>query len=210
MNKIKRTVCMKKIYVLVIGVCLIASCSKSSVEQEQDLCKDAKSVPQITFMKLSNTYALKKSLLGDFYKQDSIAVTFKYQDAEADIGTNPNQNIVNADGSRFSGYIDIYKKNTDGTFTKLVFKESYNFLLLPVPTQGGLVVSASNYPLRITSLSSCSGEITYSMLFDLALLNFVGGLKLNDKIKFQLYIKDRVGNTSNTIETTETTLSENP
>jgi hypothetical protein len=101
---------MKKIYGLVIGVCLMVSCSKSNIEQEQDLCKDAKSVPQITFVKLSNTYALKKSFLGDLYKQNSISVTFKYQDAEADIGTNPFQKILNADGVNQSMYIDLYKK----------------------------------------------------------------------------------------------------
>ncbi|MDZ7900036.1 MAG: hypothetical protein U5N85_18695 [Arcicella sp.] len=201
---------MKKIYILVIGIFLIASCSKSSIEQEQDLCKDAKSVPQITFVKLSNTYALKKNILDNFYKQDSISVTFTYQDTEADIGTNFSQTIVNSDGSRFSGYVDIYKKNADLTFTKLVTKESYNFFLSPVNTKSSLEINASNYLVRITSLSSCSGEITYSMLFDLALLEYVGGLKLNDKVKFQLYIRDRVGHTSNIIETSETTLSENP
>ena len=33
---------MKRIYSLVFGLCVLVSCSKSSVEQEQDLCKDAK------------------------------------------------------------------------------------------------------------------------------------------------------------------------
>lgn len=205
---------MKRIYSFVIGVCLMISCSKNSVEQEQDLCKDAKSVPQITAVKLSNIYSLKQSVLGYLYKQDSIAVTFKYKDIEADIGTTANlilaNPLVNTDGSRMSGYVNIFKKNVDNTFTKLVLKESYDFIILPVPTQAGLVVIGSNYPLRVVSLSSCSGEITYSMMFELDILNYVGGLKLNDKIKFQIYIKDRAGHISNTIETSETTLSENP
>ncbi len=199
---------MKRIYSLVIGLCVLISCSKNSVEQEQDLCKDAKSVPQITFLKLSNTYVLYKGLLGTS-KQDSIAMTFKYQDVEADLGTDINKKIVNANGSRETGYVDIFKKNTDGTFTKLVIKEPFNFNLLPVPTQGGQVIGGTYYPLRITSLSSCSGEITYSIMLYLDLLSNIN-LKLNDKIKFQIYVKDRAGNTSNVIETTETTISENP
>ena len=71
---------MKRIFSLVIGLYVLVSCSKSSVEQEQDLCKDAKSVPQITFIKLSNTFSNRVNLFGDKVKQDSIAITFKYQD----------------------------------------------------------------------------------------------------------------------------------
>ena len=199
---------MKRIFSLVMGICLMVSCSKSSVEQEQDLCKDAKSVSQIIFVKLSNTYSNRVNLLGYNVKQDSIAMTFKYQDSEADLGTNISQKIVNADGSRETGYVEIFKKNADGTFSKLVFQETLNFSLVPVPTQGGQVVSGSNYPLRITSLSSCSGEITFSTRFELSFLSNIG-LKLNDKIKFQIYLKDRALHISNIIETTETTLSEN-
>lgn len=69
---------MKRIYSLVIGVCLLVSCSKSSVKQEQDLCKDTKSVPQITFVKLTDTFSNRINLFGDKVKQDSIAITFKY------------------------------------------------------------------------------------------------------------------------------------
>ena len=69
---------MKKIYSLVIGVYLMVSCSKSSVEQEQDLCKEAKSVPQITFVKLSNTFSNRVNLFGDKVKQDSIGLQVPY------------------------------------------------------------------------------------------------------------------------------------
>ena len=200
---------MKRIYSLVIGVCLLVSCSKSSVKQEQDLCKDTKSVPQITFVKLTDTFSNRINLFGDKVKQDSIAITFKYQDAEADIGTFTAQKILNVDGSIEAFFADILKKNADGTFTKLILKEPFNSSLYPVLTQGNQVIGGSNLPFRLTSLSSCSGEITYSIPFEFGVL-FNIGLKLNDKIKFQIYIKDRALHTSNIIETTETTISENP
>jgi hypothetical protein len=201
---------MRKIYITIIGLLLIVSCSKSSIEQEQDLCKDAKSVPQITFVKLSNTFFSNRlDILGNVMKQDSIAITFKYQDAEADIGINPYQKIFNVDGSKEVYFADILKKNTDGTFTKLILKEPINLSLFPVPTKGGLVVGGSSLPFVITSLSSCSGEITCSLIFSLALLSNIG-LKIDDRIKFQIYIRDRALHSSNTIETNETTLSENP
>ena len=203
---------MKKYCNLILGLCLMFSCSKSSVEQEQDLCKDAKSVPQITFVKLSNTYSLHKGLLST-YKQDSIAITFKYQDAEADIGTGVGtgfpQQIPNADGINQSVFIDLYKKNTDGTFTKLILTESLNYIIFPVPTQGGITIGGSNSPILIKSISSCNGEITCSYIFEFTILkNFK--LALNDKIKFSIILKDRATHYSNVIETTETTLSENP
>lgn len=200
---------MKRFYSLLIALCVLVSCSKSSVEQEQDLCKDAKSVPQITFVKLSNTFSNRVNLFGYKVKQDSIAITFKYQDTEADIGTFNAQKILNADGSIEAFFADILKKNADGTFTKLILKEPFNSSLYPVPTQGNQIISGSNLPFRLTSLNSCSGEITYSIPFEFGVL-FNIGLKLNDKIKFQIYIKDRALHTSNIIETTETILSENP
>ena len=200
---------MKGIYSLIIGLCVLVSCSKSSVEKEQDLCKDANSVPQITFVKLSNTFSNRVNLFGDKVKQDSIAITFKYQDTEADIGTFTAQKILNADGSIEAFFADILKKNADGTFTKFILKEPLNSSLYPVPTQGNQVIGGSNLPFRLTSLSSCSGEITYSIPFEFGVL-FNIGLKLNDKIKFQIYIKDRALHNSNIIETTEATISENP
>ena len=199
---------MKSFFFLAIGICLILSCSKNSVEQEQDLCKEATSVPKITFVKLANTFSNKAYLLGGKIKQDSIAVTFKYQDTEADIGTSANQKIVNGDGIDKSVFIDLFKKNTDGTFTKLSLLEPYNFSILPVPTQGGLIIKGSNYPVVITSFSSCSGEITCSMIFEFPFLQNVK-LALNDKVKFAITLKDRATHFSNIIETTETTISEN-
>ena len=166
-------------------------------------------MPQITFVKLSNTYSNRVNLLGYNIKQDSIAMTFKYQDAEADLGTNSYKKIINADGSWEVFYADILKKNADGTFTKLILQEPINSSLLPIPTQGGQVIGGSNLPFRLTSMSSCSGEITYRIPFEFGVLYNIG-LKLNDKIKFQIYIKDRALHTSNIIETTETTISENP
>ena len=200
---------MKSFFILAISVCLILSCSKNSVEQEQDLCKDATTIPKISFIKLSNTFSNRVNLFGDRVKQDSIAITFRYQDTEADIGTFTAQKILNADGSREAFFADILKKNADGTFTKLILKEPFNSSLYPVPTQRNQVIGGSNLPFSITSLSSCSGEITYSISFEFGVLNYIG-LKLNDKIKFQIYIKDRALHTSNIIETTETTISENP
>ena len=200
---------MRNIYGLLIGIFLLASCQKNSIEQEQDLCKSAKSIPQITFIKLSNIFANKVDILGYKYKQDSIAVTLKYQDAEADLGTDVSKKIVNADGSRETIFVNIFKKNSDGTFIKLILQESINFSLIPVPTVSGKIITGENYPLRVTSFSSCSGEITFSLTFGFFSLNYIG-LKIGDKIKFEFYIKDRAGNISNIAETSETTFSENP
>lgn len=200
---------MKLFFIFTISIFSIFSCSKSSVEQEQDLCKDATTIPKISFVKLSNIYSARINFLGFKVKQDSIAVTFKYQDAEADIGTSISQKLLNADGINQSVYIDLYKKNTDGTFTKLILAESFNSSIVPVPTQKGVIFTSSNYPFVVTSFSTCSGEITYSTVFELGLLPYLK-LALNDKVKFSITLKDRATHFSNIIETTETTISENP
>jgi hypothetical protein len=200
---------MKRIYSLIIGACLIVSCSKSSIEQEQDLCKDAKSVPQIAFLKLTNTFLQTVDVLGIPSKIDSISITFKWQDVEADLGTDIIKKILNSDGSRESILIDLLKKNADGTFSKLLLSESLNIATYPFLTEGKQILGGGSLPYYITTLSSCNGELSFSMRFTLSVLGNIG-LKINDKIKFQIYVKDRASHLSNIIETTETTLSENP
>ncbi|MEA5457496.1 hypothetical protein VB796_00500 [Arcicella sp. LKC2W] len=201
---------MKILAIFIILSISFIACQKEISTPVESNCKTAASVPQISFLKLSNIYSKKNNFLGYEVKQDSITLTFKFQDSENDIGINPSEKLFNDDGINQTIFINVLKKNNDGTFSKLSLPEPYNlYLFLPNATTG-ISPSISNYS-TINFFSDCTGEISCSLIFE---LNFLLLQRINlaqgDKIKFSITLKDRSSHLSNVIETTETTISENP
>jgi hypothetical protein len=202
---------MKSIIAFILSILFAISCKKDIIVPTETPCNDAISVPQISFLKLSNIYSKKHNFLGYEVKQDSIAVTFKFKDLEGDIGINPSEKLFNDDGINQTVFINILKKNTDGTFSKLSLPEPYNFyIFLPNSTTGISSSNFNNYS-TIKRFSDCTGEISCSLIFELDILILQRiNLAQDDKIKFSITLKDRLTHLSNIIETSETTISENP
>jgi len=152
-------------------------------------------IPFIEFVKTDIKPILTQSGIRE---GDSLLVHINYTDGDSDIGNY----FSAASGPSFDFFAKPYVKNNG------VFKEwrPDNYLtfdgMLPKidnPKVGNIY---ENGAFKITVKNKYQGEILYKLVL-LAPFDEFNSIQIGDTVRFEIYIKDRAPNTSNTITTQE-------
>ncbi len=166
-------------------------------------------VPAITFKNLNRFRVESEGLLGKSIR-DSVVISIDFQDGDGDLGVilpqgkTPSADDVNFEFKPFYKYRGVFKEiSAPDAFTKLYL----NFLLKPDQRRGPI-----------------EGTLDYSINFEHALFGFSaagGEMKLlpenifvrkraykQDTLLFEITIKDRAKNRSNTIRTSEVVINQ--
>ncbi len=120
-------------------------------------------------------------------KKDSVILTIKFQDGDGDLGLNEEEKKAAVDKQDFNYIIRIFRQKNG------VFKE--------VPQE----VPYSGFFPRLKSDNKkgpIEGKLDYSLVY------FQDFTPKKDSLKYQITIKDRTGNISNTIESKVIILNE--
>lgn len=120
-------------------------------------------------------------------KKDSVILTIKFQDGDGDLGLNEEEKKVAVEKQDFNYIIRIFRQKNG------VFKE--------VPQE----VPYSGFFPRLKSDNKkgpIEGKLDYSLVY------FQDFTPKKDSLKYQITIKDRSGNISNTIESKVIILNE--
>lgn len=120
-------------------------------------------------------------------KKDSVILTIKFQDGDGDLGLNEEEKKVAVEKQDFNYIIKIFRKK-NGAF-------------LEVPQE----VPYSGFFPRLKSDNKkgpIEGKLDYSLVY------FQDFTPKKDSLKYQITIKDRSGNISNTIESKVIVLNE--
>jgi hypothetical protein len=118
-------------------------------------------------------------------KTDSVIVDIKFQDGDGDLGQNEIDKAKAA--GNFNYIVKIFEKKK-GVYIEKIQTEPYSGVFPRLKTSG--------------KAGPIEGVLNYSMNFQQPFI------PRNDTLKFQIYIKDRAGNSSNTIETAPIVLHE--
>lgn len=147
-------------------------------------------IPNIEFSDIRKEVVLDAF---DGTKKDSVIVTIKFQDGDGDLGYD-DKNVSDANAKKdaaakgdFSYIIKAFRQRR-GRFTEVNYE----------PSLSGFFMALK--PDR--KIGPIEGFLDYSMDFPHA-FSFK-----KDSIKFQITIKDRAGNTSNTVESRVIVLNE--
>lgn len=196
---------MYKFFLVLISLSTLFACSDSSSVTPSEDCSKATDIPQLTMLTSTMTNKTRfEQAFGDVVKIDSVYLKVKYVDKDGDFGLNSQSKTVAfqkmSNGSLYPIKVETLKKNSQGTFDKIIqtISDSYNFPPIPEinnPENKGYYYS--------TKLSDCSYELAWIMKFapDMQFPN--GKIKVGDIVKFRFIFTDRNGNASNTVETTE-------
>jgi hypothetical protein len=133
---------------------------------------------------------LKKEIRIDQFagsKKDSVILTIKFQDGDGDLGLNEKEKTAAELKSDFNYIIRIFRKKR-GVFTEYVPAVPYSGYFPRLKTDG--------------KLGPIEGTIDYSIDFPHPFT------PVKDSLKFQVTIKDRAGNISNTTESEVIVLNE--
>jgi hypothetical protein len=118
---------------------------------------------------------------------DSVVVGIRVKDGNGDIGQEPN----NRNDDNINYFVSLYRK-TNGVFIPVVLTGvTYNGhtpLLAPVSTPGPI-----------------EGDIFYKMVFSYSFSQVQ-----NDTLRFDVKLKDRAGNFSNTVQTKPVIIRKTP
>lgn len=120
-------------------------------------------------------------------KKDSVILTIKFQDGDGDLGLNEEEKKAAVEKQNFNYIIRIFRQKNG------VFKE--------VPQE----VPYSGFFPRLKSDNKkgpIEGKLDYSLVY------FQDFTPKKDSLKYQITIKDRAGNISNTIESKVIILNE--
>jgi hypothetical protein len=120
-------------------------------------------------------------------KKDSVILTIKFQDGDGDLGLNEEEKKAAVTQQDFNYIVRIFRKKK-GVFQEVVPDVTYSgfFPRLKVDNKKGPI----------------EGSLDYSFVY------FQDFTPKKDSLKYQVTIKDRSGNVSNTIETKVVILNE--
>jgi hypothetical protein len=119
-------------------------------------------------------------------KADSVTISLNFQDGDGDLGLSKRDLELPANVGKFNFVVDRYIE-LDGKW----------YLFNPVPAHSGNFGVLNN-----GKVGPIKGILNYGFEF----LPLVSTKK--DKVKFEVYIRDRAGNESNRIETTPVLVNE--
>ena len=140
--------------------------------------------PAIEFVSLSKEIRLDQ-FSGS--KKDSVILTIKFQDGDGDLGLNEAEKTKAEVNNDFNYLIRLYRKK-NGVFKEFIPDNPY-----------------SGYFPRLkedTNKGPIEGTLAYTMQFPHPFT------PLKDSLKFQVTIKDRAGNISNSVESSIIILNE--
>lgn len=120
---------------------------------------------------------------------DSVSITIKFKDGDGDLGNDP----VNT--SYLDYFVEIYKR-TNGLYTRIGFFDTIPFF------------NAYNAYLPLLSPYKLTGPIDGSITrilpnFPVPVPGQPGPFQIKDTLQFQVRIRDRAGNYSNWVETSD-------
>lgn len=132
--------------------------------------------PYIEFKNVS-----KETMLDDFSgsKKDSVIISVHFEDGDGDLGLNEEEKKVAVEKEDFNYMLRIFRSKNG------VFQE--------VPQE----VPYSGFFMRLKGddkKSPIEGTLDYSVVY------FHNSIPAKDSVKYQITIKDRAGNISNTVE----------
>lgn len=133
---------------------------------------------------------LKKEIRIDQFagsKKDSVILTINFQDGDGDLGLNEKEKTAAELKNDFNYIIRIFRKKK-GVFTEYIPDVSYSGYFPRLKTDG--------------KIGPIEGTIDYSIDFPHPFT------PVKDSLKFQITIKDRAGNISNTTESSVIVLNE--
>ncbi|MFN3488648.1 MAG: hypothetical protein ACK4YV_05925 [Emticicia sp.] len=134
--------------------------------------------------------SLKKEIRIDQFagsKKDSVILTIKFQDGDGDLGLNEKEKTTAELKNDFNYIIRIFRKKR-GVFTEYVPDVPYSGYFPRLKTDG--------------KIGPIEGTLDYSIDFPHPFT------PIKDSLKFQVTIKDRAGNISNTTESEVIVLNE--
>jgi hypothetical protein len=124
-------------------------------------------------------------------KTDSLIISIGFQDGDGDLGYNNTEKqkaVVDVNNPNFNYVVKVFEQRK-GKFTEKIFDY--------VPTSGFFDRLKTG-----DKASPIEGTLDYSISFPQSFT------PRKDTLKFQIYLKDRAGHSSNTIETTPIVLNE--
>lgn len=133
---------------------------------------------------------LKKEIRIDQFagsKKDSVILTIKFQDGDGDLGLNEKEKTTAEQKNDFNYIIRIFRKKK-GVFTEFIPSVPYSGYFPRLKTDG--------------KVGPIEGTLDYSIDFPHPFT------PVKDSLKFQVTIKDRAGNISNTTESDVIVLNE--
>jgi len=146
--------------------------------------------PAISFESIQKITKTSSDGFGGKTKIDSIIMSVRFEDGDGDLGITAAEIKANAKYKDFRNFeVDVLLKK-NGKFVPVLFS----------PKIGGLM----NFQLRPDQKPGpIEGTISYSTQFVYAFYKGYSPLftEFNDTLKFQIYIKDKAFQQSNTIET---------
>lgn len=134
--------------------------------------------------------SLKKEIRIDQFagsKKDSVVLTIKFQDGDGDLGLNEKEKTAAELTNDFNYIIKIFRKRR-GVFTEFIPDVPYSGYFPRLKADG--------------KIGPIEGTIDYSIDFPHPFT------PVKDSLKFQVTIKDRAGNISNTTESEVIVLNE--
>lgn len=140
--------------------------------------------PAIEFKTLKKEIRIDQS---DGTKKDSVILTIKFQDGDGDLGFSEEEKKVAVLKNDFNYIMRIFRKKK-GVFTEYIQTVPYSGYFPSLNPNG--------------KTGPIEGTLDYSMVFP---HNFT---PVKDSLKFQVIIKDRAGNISNTTESSVIVLNE--
>lgn len=144
-------------------------------------------VPSIEFADIRKQTVLDAI---DGQKKDSVILTIKFQDGDGDIGFDSKLDVDAINAASLKGDFHFVVKTFQQRRGRLVARDDFNF---------------SGFPPRLKNdgkIGPIEGKLDYSMDFPFSFT------AKKDSLKFQVFIKDRAGNISNTIESKFIVLNE--
>jgi hypothetical protein len=126
----------------------------------------------------------------DGQKKDSVILTIKFQDGDGDIGFDSKKDADAINAAAIKGDFHFVVKTFQQRRGRVIPREDFNF---------------SGFPPRLKNdgkIGPIEGKLDYSMDFPFSFT------AKRDSLKFQVFIKDRAGNISNTVESKIIVLNE--
>lgn len=140
--------------------------------------------PYIEFKDLRKEIRLDQT---DGSKKDSVILTIKFQDGDGDLGLNEAEKAVAVETQDFNYMVRIFRQK-NGVFQEVNQEVPYSGFFPRLKSDG------KKGPIE--------GTLDYSLVY---FQNFV---PKKDSLKYQITIKDRAGNISNTVESKVIILNE--
>lgn len=134
--------------------------------------------------------SLRKEIRLDAFsgsKKDSVIISISYQDGDGDLGLNETEKATAVLKNDYNYLIKIFRKKK-GVFTEVIQDVPYSGYFPRLKSDG--------------KIGPIEGSIDYSIDFPQPFT------PVKDSLKFQVTIKDRVGNISNTVESSVIVLNE--